>query len=176
MEIVPPADRGDARAFEALLQRHRGIVLKVAGAYARDRHDRDDLAQEIAEQLWRAWPAYDVTRSSVPTWMYRIALNVAISHARGRRRHGGWVPFDERLHDVADGAAADHETRQRAHALRRAIAAQPSLDRALLLLYLEERSVREIADVLGLSESNVTTRIHRLKRRIREDAAPPEHD
>lgn len=155
--------------FAALLQRHRGIVFKVANAYGRDREERADLSQEIAAQLWRAWPGYDPTRS-VSTWMYRIALNVAISHARGdglRRRH--LVALDDDAHDAADEAAFDPETAQRIALLQRFIAQQPPLERALLLLYLDERPQREIAEVLGLTETNVSTKIARLKQRIRSE-------
>ena len=163
--------RETEQAFPALLERHRGIVLKVAATYARDPHDRADLAQEIAAQLWRAWPRYDATRS-FPTWMYRIALNVAIDHVRvtaRRSRHS--VPLDEALHEVADPADAGHEARADVQALLHFIDAQKPLDRALLMLYLEECSTRGIAEVLGLSESNVTTKINRLKQRIRDHVA-----
>lgn len=155
--------------FSALLERHRAIVFKVANSYCRDPHDRNDLAQDIATQLWRAWPAYDRSRSFT-TWMYRIALNVAISHARGdglRRRHA--VPLDEAVHDVADHGASDHEAEQHIRLLQRFIARQAPLDRALLLLYLDERPQRDIAEILGISESNVSTKIGRLKQRIRDE-------
>src|SRR5690606_24545186 len=76
----------DHAAFDALLRGHRGIVLRVAGAYARGAEDRADLAQEIASQRWRAWPDYGPARS-VTTGMYRIALNTAISHLRREGRH-----------------------------------------------------------------------------------------
>ena len=159
------------RVFSELLQRHAGLVFKVANTYARGRDDRDDLAQEITAQLWRAWPKYDSTRSSVTTWMYRIALNVAISYVRSnsiRLRHDA-VPLDERLHDIADTNAADPDTEQQLHLLQQFIAQQAPLDRALLLLYLDERGQREIAEILGISESNVSTKIGRLKQRIRNE-------
>ncbi len=157
-------------AFGTLLQRNSGIVFKVANSYAQDIDDRAELAQEIAVQLWHAYPNYDPTRS-FSTWMYRIALNVAISHLRHlelRRRHDA-VPLDDALHDVVDGNAADPEQQQRLHLLQGFIARQPPLDRALLLLYLEERPQREIADILGITESNVSTKIGRLKQRIRDE-------
>ena len=156
-------------AFAALLQRHRGIVFKVANSYCRDPDDRADLAQEIAAQLWRAWPGYDPARS-VTTWMYRVALNVAIDHARGdgrRRRHA--VPMDEAVHDLADANATNHETEQHIRLLQRFVAQQAPLERALLLLYLDERPQREIAEVLGISETNVSTKLGRLKQRIRDE-------
>ena len=83
-------------AFSSLLQRHAGIVFKVANSYARSLDDRDDLAQEIAAQLWHAYPKYDPARS-FSTWMYRVALNVAISQLRSvdvRHRHDA-VPLDD---------------------------------------------------------------------------------
>lgn len=172
MELADATTRDAHREFADLLDRHRGIVLKVAGSYAANPEDRADLAQDIAAQLWRAWPSYAPERP-VTTWMYRIALNVAISHLRGRSlRDRHHVPYDEALHDAGEHDAAiddDHETGQRLRMLERVIAALPPLDRALMLLYLDERSQREIADVLGISESNVSTRISRLKQRLRDE-------
>ena len=163
--IMPGND--DVRTFEALLEQHRGIVLKVAASYARNLHDRADLAQEIAAQLWRAWPGYD-PEQRFSTWMYRIALNVAISGVRrATLRHRHAVPFDETLHELADPAPQDPHAEAQVRALHRFIHAQPPLDRALLLLYLDERSHRDIAEVLGMSQTNVATRISRLRQRIR---------
>ena len=170
LAMTSPTDADAREGFQALLQAHRGIVAKVAGTYAWHPDDRDDLMQEIATQLWRAWPGYDPQRPAA-TWMYRIALNVAISHLRQqelRRRHDA-VPLDEALHDVADGNAADPEREQRLRLLQGFIARQPPLERALLLLYLDERPQREIAEILGIGESNVSTKIGRLKQRIRDE-------
>jgi RNA polymerase sigma-70 factor (ECF subfamily) len=102
--------------------------------------------------------------------MYRIALNVAISHVRTTShasRHV--VPLEDDLHDIADGNALDHEADQQVRALHRFIAGLDTLNRALLLLYLEDQSYREIADILGISETNVATKISRLKQRIRTE-------
>jgi len=124
--------------------------------------------QEIKAQLWRAFPGYDASRP-FSTWMYRIALNVAISQVRDagqRERHA--VPLDESAHEVADERAAiPHEADERLRALQRCIDALGPLDRALMLLYLEERSYAEIAEVLGITATNVATKINRLKQRIR---------
>ena len=157
-------------AFSERLQRHRGIVFKVANSYARRPEDRDDLVQDICTQLWHAWPKYDPTRS-FSTWTYRVALNVPISHVREqvmRARHDA-VPLDEGLHDVADAGGADHERDQHVRVLQRFIQRQPPLDRALLLLYLDDRPQREIAEILGITESNVSTKIGRLKQRVRDE-------
>ena len=155
--------------FGELLQHHRKIVFKVVNTYCSHPHDRAELAQEIAAQLWRAYPGYDAQRS-FSTWMYRIALNVAISHVRSEsNRHRHAVPLDEQLHDIADDTGADHETDERVRALHRFIGQLQPLNRALLLLYLEDHSHRQIADILGISETNVATKISRLKQRIRTD-------
>ena len=154
--------------FSRLLEEHRKIVFKVANTYARLADDRADLAQEISAQLWRAFSGYDESRT-FSTWMYRIALNVAISHLRSsRQRDLKTLRFDESVHEDAlvEGIA---EPDERVRDLHRFIEQLDALNRALLLLVLEERSYREIADILGLSETNVATRISRLKQRIRNE-------
>lgn len=166
VDTIADAARQD---FGARLEAHRGIVFKVANTYCRHRDDRDELAQEIAAQLWRAWPGYDPARRFT-TWMYRIALNVAISFVRNdslRRRHA--VPLDEAVHELADDHATDHEAEQHLRLLQAFIQRQTPMERALLLLYLEDRGQREIGEILGISETNVSTRIGRLKQRIRNE-------
>jgi RNA polymerase sigma factor (sigma-70 family) len=101
--------------------------------------------------------------------MYQIAFNVAISHVRdASRRYRHSVPFDEELHDVAV-EPPDPAMAQQIALLQRTIASLDPLNRALLLLYLDEHSYREIAEILGISESNVGTKVARLKERIRKE-------
>src|SRR3546814_20189799 len=98
----------DQQAFGELLQQHRGIVFKVAGTYARSAEDRDDLAQELAVQLWRAWPGYDPSCRFSP-WMYRIALNDAISFLLSevhRRRHS--LPPADAINELAYETGPDN--------------------------------------------------------------------
>ena len=157
--------------FIAQLEQHRGIVLKVAGTYAWSASDREELAQEITAQLWMAFGRYDAARPFA-TWMYRVALNVAISQTRRsslRSRHH--VPFDDALHDVPGALDTGDEPDARSRALRGFIGRLDPLNRALLLLYLDDRSHREIAEVLGISETNVATKLGRLKQRIRNQIA-----
>ena len=153
--------------FQELLGQHEKIVFKVASMYCRNTEDRRDLAQEICVQAWRSFSSYDATRS-FSTWMYRIALNVAISQVRSaglRDRHA--VPLDDDAHDIADESAEQYEPDERVRVLHAFIEQLDALNRALMLLYLEDRSYREIADVLGITETNVATKINRLKQRIR---------
>jgi RNA polymerase sigma-70 factor (ECF subfamily) len=152
-------------SFQTLLESHQKIVFKVAGAYCRHPDERQDLIQEISVQLWKAFPGYDESRK-FSTWMYRIALNVAISFARkAAHREGRLVVLDD------DSGTSNFELRtvnSEAEFLHRFIAELDELNRALMLLYLEENSYAEIAEILGITETNVATKISRLKQRIRE--------
>ena len=157
--------------FQACLHAHAGIVRKVAASYAWNPHDRDDLMQEISAALWQAWPRYDPARP-FSTWMYRVSLNVAVSWVRGesrRRRHH--VAYDADAHD-AEATGTDHEADEQLALVERAMQSLDPMHRALLMLHLDERSHREIAEVLGISESNVGTRLNRLKHRLRKTLAP----
>lgn len=157
--------------FQALLERHRGIVFKVANIYCRHAEDRRDLGQEICAQAWKAFPAWDSQRP-FSTWMYRIALNVAISYARGNDERMRHIALDDNDIEPEHDDDAVREADDSVRALYHCIAQLDPLNRALLLLYLDEISLREIADILGLSETNVATKIGRLKQRIRNDINP----
>jgi RNA polymerase sigma-70 factor (ECF subfamily) len=159
-------DRQRHRQFEALLQEHRGIVFKVASVYARGREDCSDLAQEIAVQLWRSFANYDATRAKFSTWMYRVALNVALSHARQAAQDERLEPLDA-SHLELPGAADVAQPDERLAALYTFIGRLEPLNRALILLYLDDRSHAEIAQVLGISETNVATKIGRIKQKLR---------
>lgn len=156
--------------FVEYLREHRRLVYRVAAAYAPAAGEREDLAQEIIAQLWKAFPAFDRTRRFC-TWMYRIALNVALSHVRRENRRGVHEPLDASAEKLADERTPAPDAGDRLALAQRLIAGLSELDRALLLMHLDDHSHREIADVLGISESNVSTKLHRLKQRLRRDAA-----
>lgn len=163
--------------FEALLREHQRIVFKVANVYAHDAHAREDLAQEIAAQLWRSFKSYDAARAKFSTWMYRVALNVAISHVRSAKRAGAeHLESLDGVHReaVAAGDASHVEALQhdeRIAALHALIDSLDALSRALVLLYLDDRSYAEIADVLGISETNVATKLSRIRQALRAHAS-----
>ena len=162
-------DDAEAR-FAELLERHRGIVFKVAATYCRNPADREDVAQEIVTQLWRAYPKFDPTRT-FSTWMYRIALNVAISFVRSNSVHERHTVALDETHDVEDSSAGAHEEDERTRVLYAFIDRLDALNRALLLLYLDEHSYRDIAAILGITETNVATKISRLKQRFAREIA-----
>jgi RNA polymerase sigma-70 factor (ECF subfamily) len=161
--------RQHQQRFESLLHEHRRIVFKVAGLYSRSAADRDDLVQEISAQLWRSFGGYDPARAKFSTWLYRIALNVAISQAR--RAHWSqadrFEPLETHHLETIGGGEPMAEKDERLTALYAFIGQLDPLNRALILLYLEDRSYTEIADVLGISETNVATKISRIKQKLR---------
>jgi RNA polymerase sigma factor (sigma-70 family) len=165
--------RHHQQRFESLLQQHRGIVFKVAALYSRSVADRDDLMQEISTQLWRSFGSYDEARAKFSTWMYRIALNVAISQARRERWSEGerFEPLEARHLETVGGGESIAEPDERLTALYAFIGQLDELNRALILLYLEDRGYDEIADVLGISETNVATKINRIKHKLRGQMA-----
>jgi RNA polymerase sigma-70 factor (ECF subfamily) len=158
--------------FQALLEDHKKILYKVCRSYCRNPGDRDDLAQEIIVQLWRSFRAFDA-RTRFSTWMYRIALNVAISFYRResvRTRHV--LPGSEHLLEVIDETGNRSEE---VELLYQWIEELDPLNKALAILYLDGNSYQEIADVLGISETNVATKISRLKQGMRQKKEVQQH-
>ncbi len=151
------------------LEEHRGILASVANAYCRDRAAREDVMQSIAAELWRVYPRYD-GRARFSTWMYRIAVNMAISYYRRERRHLRSVTdYDQERLESLPAEPAEDEDEQRT-ALHQLIDGLDDLHRALLVLYLDGNSYAQIADVLGISETNVATKLSRVKERLRRNA------
>src|SRR5579863_6866181 len=150
--------------FQSLVEEHKRILYKVCHSYCRNPGDRDDLAQEIIVQLWRSFAMFD-ERVRFSTWMYRIALNVAISFYRResvRSRHV--VPGSEHLLETIDESGGRSKEVQ---LLYQWIEELDPLNKALMILYLDGNSYQETADILGISETNVATKINRLKQAMR---------
>ncbi len=159
--------------FQELIHEHRGILYRIVYTYCPDPADREDLVQEMTLQLWRSFTRFD-GRGKFSTWMYRICLNVAISHGRReRRRTRRLIPEGDRFLEGVEDLPPDSEDVRR---LMDYVQALDPLNRALILLYLDGNSYRDIAEVLGISETNVATKLNRLKNRMRRDLSPSEHE
>jgi RNA polymerase sigma factor (sigma-70 family) len=157
--------------FQTLVEAHKKILYKICNSYCPDRDSRDDLAQEIMFQLWRSFPKFDA-RCRFSTWMYRIALNVAISFYRSesvRTRHV--ISGEPHLLEMAGETETQPED---VRLLYQFIEALDPLNKALILLYLDENSYAEIADVLGITETNVATKISRLKTKMKQEFSAAE--
>jgi RNA polymerase sigma factor (sigma-70 family) len=148
--------------FLSVIQTNKGIVYKVANSYSKNSEDRKDLVQEIIVQLWKSFENYnDLYKYS--TWIYRIALNVAISfYRKENRRKQVSNPLSDSILNFAD-SQVEGETEENIGFLQHFISELKEIDKALMLLYLEEKSYKEIAEIIGISETNVATKIGRIK-------------
>ena len=152
--------------FQTLVDEYKKILFKVCNSYCRDRDARDDLAQEIVIQLWRSFEKFD-ERYRFSTWMYRIALNVAISYYRRENTRARFVISDEQhLLEAVDEPKNQPED---IRFLYEFIERLEPLSKALVLLYLDGNNYQQIASVLGISETNVATKINRLKNKLKQE-------
>jgi RNA polymerase sigma-70 factor (ECF subfamily) len=156
--------------FLALLEEHDKILYKVAGSYCRNKEDRQDLIQEIVAQLWRSFERFD-ERYRFSTWMYRIAMNVAISFYRSQsRRVRDTVPVEASRLEILAGPGPE-EVSDDVRLLHHFIDQLDELNKALVILYLDGNSHDTIAEILGISTTNVATKIGRIKEKLRRDFA-----
>jgi RNA polymerase sigma-70 factor (ECF subfamily) len=157
----------NADIFLSVIQSNKGIIYKIANMYCKKAEDRQDLCQEIIIQLWKSFDNYD-DNFKHSTWMYRISLNVAISFYRkeNSRRKIASSLTDGIINFSDDDCSEDTETDL--SILQQMITQLKDLDKALMLLYLEEKSHKEIAQIIGISETNVATKINRIKNNFKE--------
>lgn len=151
--------------FIKVIEAHKRIIFKICNAYCKSPSDREDLAQEIIYQLFRTWSKYNPAFKH-STWVYRVSLNVAISFFRTNARSGHIVLLGDSFIEIAD--TSNDSLEENLHQLRILIQELKALDRALMILYLEDKSHKEIAAILGISESNVGTKISRIKTNLKE--------
>ena len=156
--------------FINTLDAHKKIIYKIVNSYCPNKENRKDLEQEIIIQLWNTFDRYD-SQYKYSTWMYRIALNVAISHYRKEKK--GLVQTDfyneESVYTIADELEYDPSLDINISLLQDFIDKQNALNKALLILYLEEKSYEEIAAILGITKTNVATKISRLKQQLKKE-------
>jgi RNA polymerase sigma-70 factor, ECF subfamily len=160
-----PTDHQEA-LFKSWLAEHGGTVWKVARAYTLTTEDCQDLAQQILLEVWRSLPQFQ-GRASTSTWSYRVALNTALTwHRNEHRRHARQQPLLEVEDPSAAGSDGAQQLCQRevVERLYAAIHQLPKADAALILLFLDDLSYRQMAEVLGISESNVGVKLNRAKK------------
>lgn len=157
--------------FLQLVQDNKGIIIKICRSYCSTQRDRDDLAQEIVFNLWKAFENY--TPDYKPsTWMYRIGLNVAISFYRKEMRLVKFTAFSEDLIVFEDESELKQEEEGRLALLQKLIQELKEIDKSIMLLYLDNKSHAEIADIVGISETNVGTKISRIKADLKSKIQP----
>ena len=153
--------------FLEILKQHERILFKVSNAYCEDPEDRKDLVQEMIIQLWSSKHKYNA-EFKFSTWIYRIALNVAISHYRKvSKRKFTHVDINEHLINISDQSSENNELDHNLETLQKFISELDKLNKALILLYLENYNYKEISEVLGITNTNVATKINRIKKRLK---------
>ena len=148
--------------FLSLLEKHKQIIYKVCFMYASDSESIDDLFQEVTLNLWKAFPRFR-GESKTTTWVYRIAINTCVSWLRLSDRQPQTIPLTVPMSDLM----ADEQERENLRELYTLINRLGKSERALILLWLEERSYEEIAETLDISISNVGVRINRIKAKLK---------
>lgn len=158
------------KEFLQIVSEHQGIIGKVCRMYCTEQADAEDLFQEIILQLWRSWPGFS-RQSKVSTWLYRIALNTAITRFRRSKTRPVLGPLNIH-HDNYSEPPPQRMDLQYAPELQMAIDTLNKFDKSLLLLYLDDNPYSEIAEILGLSISNVGVKINRIKKKLKEILNP----
>lgn len=150
--------------FLKLIAENQGLIYKVCNMYCNNKWDKEDLFQDIVLQLWRSYPAFK-GNSKVSTWMYRIAINNAITRLRKETKREKFTGLDDEAFRVA---ASEHDNIDESIAqMYEAIKKLSEVERALTMLYMDDCSYKEIAEILGLSESNVGFKLNKIKAKLR---------
>ncbi len=151
--------------FKEMIEQNKGILFKVARAYCPNEEDRQDLLQEIMIQVWQSMYKYN-HQCKISTWLFRISLNVAISfYRKNKTRNTKFTELNEQSKQIT--AEDKTDTEQQLSLLEQFISELKAIDKALMILYLEDKSHTEIAEVLGISVSNVGTKIGRIKEKLK---------
>ena len=151
--------------FLLLVQEHQGIIRKVCHLYGRNDADRDDLYQEIVIQLWKAFSSFR-GEAKISTWMYRIALNTAISNLRKQSRKVA-LSFPEFI--PRDEAETDEEKfkEEKLQQMYAAISRLSEVEKAIVMLYLEDKSYDEMEEILGIGNGALRVKMNRIKEKLR---------
>ena len=152
--------------FLEMIHQHGGIVHKVSRLYRQEEADRQDLVQEILYQVWKSWPQFR-GESKRSTWIYRIALNTAIADFRKLKRTLPTATLDPEPPEIVD-SIYDFEKEQQLEQLYTAIRQLNEIERAVVMLYLDDKSYEEMEDILGINQGNLRVKMNRIKDKLRQ--------
>ena len=152
--------------FVALLDEHQNIIHKICRLYTNNEVEHEDLFQEISIQLWRSYNRFE-GKSKFSTWMYRVGLNTAITLYRKEKKRLNTQPLNDQLTAIAQEEYNTQVDEQMAW-LYQKIKDFSEIDKALVLLYLEDKRYDEIAETLGISAGNARVKMNRIKERLKK--------
>lgn len=159
----------DEKEFIRLINAHQGLIHKVCIMYTNDKDGHEDLFQEIVLQLWRSFSSFR-GEAKITTWMYRVALNTAISGLRRMHRQVQTEALDSFHFNVSD---VDHErSGEDIMQLYRAIHVLSEVDRAMVMMVLDEVPYKDIAHTIGITQNNVRVRMNRIREKLRKIMTP----
>jgi len=153
-------EKEQKQIFDDWLGLHKALIFKIVRVYAFNSMDKDDLFQEIIIQVWHSVPAFR-KESSVTTWLYRVSLNTAIKWTKKERKHNRPEPLEGTRHILQEGSI---QTDERLIWLYEEIYKLDEIDRSITLLLLDGFSYKEMASILGITESNIGVKINRIKK------------
>ncbi len=151
--------------FVQIIKDHEGVIYKITTFYVDNQEDRNDLYQEIVYQLWKSYSKFN-NRSSVGTWLYRIGLNTAITQLRKSKRKIDQIALNQDLFNLTD--QKDTVFEERLKLLYAQVSMLNDMEKGIILLFLEKKSHEEIANITGLSVSNVGTRLSRIREKLKK--------
>ncbi len=156
----------EEKKFIKLINEHQGLIHKVCIMYENDREVRNDLFQEIVLQLWKSFPTFR-GEAKITTWMYRIALNTAISGYRKQTRHVKTEDLHEIHFNISEQYGGD-DGEENSQRLQWAIRQLSEIERAMIMMALEEIQYDEIAETIGITQNNVRVRMKRIREKLRK--------
>lgn len=160
-----PPVLGKEQEFSKLIKDNQGLIIKVSRLYTNSLEDEEDLFQEIVLQLWRSYDSFK-GQSKISTWMYRVALNTAITLFRKKTKS----PQTDELMDYhhKDFVEDDDEKQLQVSLLYKVVKMLPNVERAIVMMYLDDLPYRDIAENLGITEVNARVKMNRLKKTLKQ--------
>ncbi len=156
---------GIEKEFLSMLERHISILVKIVNVYTHTADDRKDLMSDIVYELWKSYPRFR-GEAQASTWLYRVALNIALKSKR--KRDNNKLLFVDELIRFDDGVWENPSgTQEFIQTLYQCIEELTPINKAIILLYLDDKSNEEIADITGLSRTNVSTRLNRIREQLK---------
>ncbi len=149
--------------FKSYVEENMPLIMHLCRAYSRNEESLKDLVQEVTLQLWRSHKSFK-GNSQLSTWVYRVTLNVCLSHSKRMKRKVETVPLEWK----SDSAIEEDADKEQIEKLYMGIKRLKESDRAIILLYLEDKSYKEMSEILGITVSNVGVKVNRLKDKLKE--------
>jgi len=154
------------KEFIQIVQKNQGIIHKVCNIYCDVQEDRNDLFQEIVAQLWKSYPSFR-KESKFSTWMYRVALNTAITSFKKTKRRPDQNSLTYENFQIKD-ESYDSKTEEDIKELHKAVAQLTGIEKSIVLLYLENKKYEEIAEITGITQNYVRVKMNRIKKKLKK--------